>query len=103
MSREHHSRQSPATTGEIRKFKGATVFEWDSEPADERPSEFAETTQIAGPWGPASNNAYVALETRRSRPRTPRRGSSTTLWLALALVAAIGGGGLFALMKLFHA
>ena len=97
---ERHSRQRPALV-EIRKFKGSTVYEWDAEPAEERASEFSDSSQLNSTWGPTSKSAYVMLETRRSRPKTPRRGNSGALWLALALVIAIGAAGL-GLLKLFH-
>lgn len=99
----------------VRKFKGTTVFDWDSEPTEERPSEFAESslhlgqTAISRSSGfhkrggdyTARSSGYSQLE--RARPRPPqKRGGSSTLWLALGMVAVITVGGLYGLMRWFQ-
>lgn len=104
---ERHQQHGEA----IRKFKGTTVFDWDSEPSEERPSEFAESslylsqTAIARPSGYSSRGSGYAnstLERPRARP-AQKKGGSSTLWLALAMVLVITAGGLYGLMRWLHA
>jgi hypothetical protein len=86
--------QSSSPQRPVRKFKGVTVIEWDTEPADERPSEFADSTLYADLIGPPPQPLY-----RSHR----RRNGSGSAWLALALVMALAGSGLFWLARLLHA
>ncbi|ODV13506.1 MAG: hypothetical protein ABT20_01875 [Rubrivivax sp. SCN 70-15] len=92
MSRDRHI-DAPDS---VRKFKGSTVFDWEHEPAPERPSEFAESTSYTTLWGPTSADPATLLEARRARPRRIQRGF-WTLGRALVLVGLIAGAGLFAL------
>jgi hypothetical protein len=99
----------------VRKFKGTTVFDWDSEPTEERPSEFAESslylsqTAISRSSGfhkrggdfTGRSTGYSQLERARPRP-AQKRGGSGTLWLALGMVAIITVGGLYGLMRWFQ-
>jgi len=89
-----HNRQ-PLTP--VRKFKGATVFEWDSEPAIERPTA-ANDSQT---WGLSAVSGYPGLEVRRARPPQKRAGLSA-LWLGLIIVATVAAVGLFALLRWVH-
>ena len=101
----------------VRKFKGTTVFDWDSEPSEERPSEFAESslhlTQTAisrssgfhkrgGDFSSSRSSGYSTLERPTVRP-AQKRGGSGTIWLALGLVGIITAGGLYGLMRWFNA
>ena len=66
-------------------FKESQVFRWDSEPADERPSEFMHSTGYATLSGDHSN------DTRRLAPqRSSRFGLIRVLVFALAIIA-LGG------------
>ena len=99
----------------VRKFKGTTVFDWDSEPSEERPSEFAESslhlsqTAISRSSGfskrggdfSARSSGYSTLERPRARP-AQKRGGNGTIWLAIGMVIVITGGGLWGLMRWFH-
>jgi len=101
----------------VRKFKGTTVFDWDSEPTEERPSEFAESslylsqTAISRSSGfhkrggdfstSRSSSGYSSLERARPRP-AQKKGGSGTLWLALGMVAIITVGGLYGLIRWFQ-
>lgn len=87
VSQHHSSSQRP-----IRKFKGVTVIEWDTEPADERPSEFADTTLFADLLGAPPPRVHSKR----------RRSSSGSAWVALALVLALASGGMFGLVRLLH-
>jgi hypothetical protein len=88
MASSHASSQRP-----VRKFKGVTVIEWDTEPAEERPSQFADSTLYADLLGSPP-------------PRSQRSRRSTGIgsaWFALVLVLAVASGGMFGLMKFLHA
>ncbi len=101
----------------VRKFKGTTVFDWDSEPSEERPSEFAESsvflsqTAISRSSGfhkrggdfstSRGASGYSTLERPSVRP-PQKRGGSGTIWLALGMVVAITAGGLYGLMRWFQ-
>ncbi len=101
----------------VRKFKGTTVFDWDSEPSEERPSEFAESslslsqTAISRSSGfskrggdfstVARNTGHSTLERARARP-AQKRGGSRTLWFALGMVLVITVGGLYGLVRWFN-
>ncbi|MEP6873340.1 MAG: hypothetical protein ABI887_03175 [Burkholderiales bacterium] len=70
-------------------FKETSFFEWDSEPALERPSEFAPSTL-----------SFAPLPARRPKVRSH--------WLSVALVAGIGTLGvgtalLYGLVHMLHA
>ena len=81
-------KQRPSERG-IRKFKGETVFDWDSEPSEMRPSEFVESTLASPMWTTPSRLEAAPLETRRAGP--PRKqGGVGTVWLALAVAVALG-------------
>jgi len=72
----------------IRRFKGETVFDWETEPSIERPSEMVEPTQYGALWAAASPSGYGGLEVRRPRP--PRkRGGLGQAWLAVVLAVAL--------------
>lgn len=109
--------EKPQQQTNIRKFKGTTVFDWDSEPSEERPSEFAESSlslsqtaishssgfsKRGGDFSPLPRNAgNSTLERARARP-AQKRGGSGTLWLALGMVLLITVGGLYGLMRWFN-
>lgn len=101
----------------VRKFKGTTVFDWDAEPTEERPSEFAESSlylsqtaisrssgfyKRGGDFSPSSRSGASTLE--RARPRPPqKKGGSNAVWIvAIGMVLIITAGGLYGLMRWFH-
>jgi hypothetical protein len=98
--------QQPQRRGEdVRKFKGTTVIDWDSEPTQERPSEFAESSLFLSQSAVSRNSQFGArstqsqhLERARPRPAQKKGGSAATLWFGLALVVVIAGGGLYGLV-----
>jgi len=77
----------------VRKFKGVTVIDWDTEPAEERPSQFADSTLYADLIGAPPAALY--------RSPKKRKGSGSA-WLSVALVLAIGSGGLFWMVRLLQ-
>jgi len=101
----------------VRKFKGTTVFDWDSEPSEERPSEFAESSlylsqtaisrssgfhKRGGDFSASSRgSSYSTLERPRARP-AQKKGGSGTIWLAVGMVLVITAGGLYGLMRWFN-
>jgi hypothetical protein len=101
-----HMAQKPQRRSEdVRKFKGTTVIDWDSEPTQERPSEFAESSlflsqsAISRPSKVGGRSGQVHhLERARPRPAQKRGGSAAALWMGLLLVVVVAGGGLYGLM-----
>ncbi len=70
-------------------FKPSAVYDWDAEPKDERPSEFAPSTGYQ-----LHSGFYVApVVTAR------RRGSGMLVWLTAGAVVAIALAMLFVLVK----
>jgi len=97
MARDFHQQHNS-----IRRFKGETVFEWTSEPADERSSSFVEPTRYGPLWDRLAASAAPGLEVRRPRP--PRkRGSRLALWLALVLVVMIAVFVFFGITRVMKA
>lgn len=81
----------------MRVYKGETVFDWDFEPTDERPSAFAESTQYGRLWAP-STRSPSSLEV--ARPRPPRkRGGIGTAWVVTIVGLAVVAGVLFGYLK----
>lgn len=96
MAHDDHKQSRP-----VRQFKDTTVFDWDAEPADERPSEFV-STSYSVLSGFSTLSGYSTLDAHRAR-KSERQGSLGTLLVALLVFFAIGVGGLFGLMRLLHA
>ena len=75
-------------------FKTTQVFDWESEPKDERPSEFVPTT---GFW---SLSGYYSMppdaQAMRRQHRGRRGGGGAVLWLSAALVVTLGALALLA-------
>ena len=81
-----------------RDFKPTQVFDWESEPRDERPSEFVQST------GYSPLSGYYAMPDTDSLPsRRPVRsgGSNTALWIG-ALILTLGAAGLVGLAHLLR-
>ncbi len=93
MVRDRH--ESKGAQGGVRQFKGSTVFDWDAEPADERPSEFSRSTGYSG------LSSYTALDTPAAR-RVSRQSGSVSFWLGVAVVIGLSVAGILALAKLLH-
>jgi hypothetical protein len=78
-----------------RPFKDTQVFGWETEPRDERPSEFVPST------GYSALSGYYAMPDARSRgPSTRRRGHGPLLVLLAS--AAMIGLGVAALLGFLH-
>ncbi|MBX3607506.1 MAG: hypothetical protein KF788_19655 [Piscinibacter sp.] len=77
-----------------RDFKDTQVYDWSTEPKDERPSEFIPST------GFSSLSGYYAMPPD-ARVQRRRRGSSGGLWL-LAVVGLAIGLGVAGLVGLVH-
>jgi len=100
------SRQVPS---QIRKFKGETVFDWEAEPSDERPTEFGSSTQFSSTTGYSHLTGYSQLsgystlesERRSSRPRRRTRRSGS-IWVPATLVFAFAVSGLLGLAHYLH-
>lgn len=78
-------------------FKQSQIYGWESEPADERPSEFMHSTGHAALSGYA-DPAVARLAARRS---SGRFGAKSLLAFSVA-VLALGGYGLLRLAPLLH-
>ncbi len=83
---------TPSGQRPLRKFKGVTVIDWDTEPAEERPSQFADSTLYADLLG--------APATRGRGKR--QRGGLGAAWLALAIVLGVGTIGMMGLVHLLR-
>jgi hypothetical protein len=94
MARDRHQQHQDA----VRVYKGETVFDWDSEPADERASAFVESTQYGQLWAPSTRSMASSLEV--PRPRPPRtQGGVGTLWIVLIVGFAVAAGVLIGYVK----
>ena len=95
-------RDSQITDSAIRRFKGETVFGWENEPADERPSELSGSTQYGALWAPMTRPPASTLEVARPRP-PQKRGGRTNVWLATLLIVTLAAGGLLGVVRLLQA
>lgn len=92
-----------AQRSQVRTFKGTTVFDWDVEPSDERPSEFVESSLHMGLNTSCRPSGFAQLPPEVLRPRPPpKRGGGNPWLLALAVVAGVAGAGLYGLIHFFH-
>lgn len=78
----------------VRVYKGVTVFDWDHEPTDMRPSAFVESTQYDAVWAPSTQTRASMLESRRPRPPRKRGGLGTLGVVGVLAVATLLGVGL---------
>lgn len=78
----------------VRVYKGVTVFDWDHEPSDMRPSAFVESTQYDSVWAPSTQTRASMLERRRPRPPRKRGGVGTGLVVVVVLLALGVGAAL---------
>ena len=76
------------------QFKDTQVFDWELEPKDERPSEFAPSTTSYA----LHSGFYVAPVSGERRGR--RRRGGVLVWLLAGGVVGIGLLGLFGLVHL---
>jgi hypothetical protein len=83
MQRASRSRQS-----DVRRFKETTVFEWENEPAQGRPSDFVPSTST----GPLSGLGATSAGTRR--PAYRRGGGFLGFIVFLLTVLAAGAWAL---------
>lgn len=95
-------RDSQITDSAIRRFKGETVFGWENEPADERPSAHSESTQYGALWAPLTRPQSAGLEVARPRP-PQKRGGRTNVWLAVMLAVALAAGTIVGVVRLLQA
>jgi hypothetical protein len=73
------------------KIKPTHIYDWDSEPVDERPSEFMSSSGYSGVSG-----FYSTATAARQSPRRSRFGLASLFVVALAVLAL----GAFAMVKL---
>ena len=74
--------------------KESQLFDWHTEPKDERPSEFHSTGFTT------ASGYYHSLSERRDHPVRRRSGTGgpKSLLMAIALVLLLGGAGLYGLV-----
>ncbi|WP_341887326.1 hypothetical protein [Variovorax sp. YR752] len=75
-----------------RDFKDTQVYDWDLEPKDERPSEFAPSTT-----GYSLHSGFYVTPVTAVRHR---RGSGLMVWLVASSVIGMGVLGLFGLVRM---
>lgn len=75
-----------------RDFKATQVFDWESEPADERPTDFSRGTDFGRSTGFSQLSGYGSLPQARStrRHRDAREGVAKLAVTALLLVGLCG-------------
>jgi hypothetical protein len=83
------------STSSVRRFKGETVYDWESEPADERPTEFGASTGFSSYSGYFHSTLDSELERRRRMARRYRRKGSGGLVLGLTVVMAVVTAALY--------
>lgn len=69
-----------------RDFKDTQLFGWDSEPSEERPSEFAQST------GYSALSGYYAVPEARRKPKAKGMGF---LLAMSALIVSLGAVGMY--------
>ena len=69
-----------------RDFKDTQLFGWDSEPSEERPSEFAQST------GYSALSGYYAVPEPRRKPKAKGMGF---LLIMSGLIVSLGAVGLY--------
>lgn len=79
------------------RYKDTQVFDWEAEPHDERPSEFAQST------GYQLHSGFCVAPVTSSRRHRSGGGSGLVLWLMIGGVLGLGVAGLFGLMSLVRA
>ncbi|MEO8059377.1 MAG: hypothetical protein ABI671_13740 [Burkholderiales bacterium] len=77
-----------------RDFKDTQLFGWDSEPSEQRSSEFAQST------GYSLLSGYHALPEARRKPKAKGMGF---LLVVSALIVSLGAVGLYWLAQLLRA
>lgn len=73
-------------------FKPSAVYDWDAEPTDERPSEFAQST------GYQLHSGFYVAPVVSGR----RRQSGTLIWLVVGAVAGLAVMALLVLVKMLR-
>ena len=79
------------------RYKDTQVFDWESEPHDERPSEFAQST------GYQLHSGFYVAPVTSSRRRRDGSGNGLVLWLMVGSVLGLGVAGLLGLVSLVRA
>lgn len=79
-----------------RNFKDSQVFGWETEPKDERPSEFVPST------GYSALSGYYAMPEVRPR-RSQRRGGALTVLVVGALFVGLGAAAMLTLLHWMRA
>ena len=80
-----------------RDFKETQIFGWDSEPNDERPSEFVQSTGYS-----ALSGYYAMPDTRGVASRTPKRGGLYFLLIVSAAIVSLGVVGMYWLVHMLR-
>lgn len=75
-----------------RDFKVTQIYEWENEPAPERPSEFGTSTGF-------SMSGYSTVTPIEPRPRTRPAGNGL---ITLLCVSGVLGGGVLGLLAMIH-
>ena len=73
-----------------RDFKDTQLFGWDSEPSEERPSEFAQSTGYS-----ALSGYHVMPESYGASRRKPKASGLGFLLVVSGLIVSLGGVGLY--------
>jgi hypothetical protein len=89
--------RNPASNNRAMEFKPTQLFDWDSEPVDERPSEFMSSSGYS-----AVSGFYSTASAARQVPRRSGFGFAKLVVVAL-IVLALGALALAKIATLLHA
>lgn len=85
----------------VRQFKGETVYDWETEPADERPTVFGASTGFDG--HSSLFDASTLERQRRARRRSRGRArASRGLWLPVLVVLSLSSALMYAAARVLH-
>ena len=79
----------------LKNFKDTQIFDWESEPHDERPSEFAQST------GYSVLSGYHVMPDRPMRPQG--KGGINLVVVIGAIVLALGAAAMYGFVHLLRA
>jgi hypothetical protein len=82
-------------TAEVRRFKGTTVFDWESEPSIMRPTEFEHSTVPSSLWEASRLDSSTLRQTRR-----PQRRALSAVVVYLIIAVAVSTAALFGVARL---
>ena len=88
------SRHQKNTAVEVRRFKGTTVFDWESEPSIMRSTEFEHSTVPSSLWEASRLDSSTLRQTR-----LPQRRGLSAVVVYLIVAVAVSTAALFGVAR----